>query len=82
MPPDPERLPDPKAELVRLASQAEDRDVREDMVPRPRSGRKMGPGYVGRMIDFVYKDWQPDRAARRSESLRRAIEGLRRLSAP
>lgn len=78
----PEKLIDPKAELLKLASQSSRREIREDMVPRPRSGRKTGPAYASRLIEFVYERWQPDRAARRSESLRRAIEGLRRLCAP
>ncbi len=79
IPSDPEALPDPKAALVVLAGGSRKRKIREDMVPRVGSGRKSGPLYPLRMIEFVHRHWQPDRAAERSESLRRTIERLRRL---
>ncbi|MGD9896640.1 MAG: hypothetical protein AB7T14_06160 [Candidatus Methylacidiphilaceae bacterium] len=81
VPPDPESLLDPKIKLVEVARESRNRDLRADIVPRPHSGRKTGPAYVSRMIEFVHGNWQPDRAAQRSESLRRAIEALRRLCA-
>lgn len=79
IPLDPEGLADPKAEIVKLAGGSKSSYIRADMVPRPGSGRKTGPAYVSRLIEFVQCHWQPDRAVERSESLRRAIESLRRL---
>ncbi|WP_155996549.1 hypothetical protein [Verrucomicrobium sp. 3C] len=79
IPSNPEELPDPKAAVVELASGSRNRKIRTDMVPRPESGRKTGPLYPSFMTEFICRLWQPDRAAERSESLRHAIERLRRL---
>lgn len=77
----PERIQDPKTEMVNLARNSRRRDIRDDMVPRPESGRSVGAAYASRLIEFVADRWRPDHAARRCESLRRAIECLRRLVA-
>lgn len=75
----PEVLDDPKGAMVALARRSRRRDVREDMVPGNGSGRRVGPGYTRRLVDYAVTAWRPDVAARRSESLRRAIACLRRL---
>lgn len=80
LPPDPERLADPKTTMVNLARSSRRHAVQEDMVPRKGSGRQVGPAYSSRLIEFVSSSWQPDVAARRSDSLRRAIECLKRLA--
>jgi hypothetical protein len=49
------------------------------MVPRPASGRSVGPAYASRLIEFARSAWRPEIAAERSESLRRAIASLERL---
>jgi hypothetical protein len=79
IPSNPEELPDPKAAVVELAGGSRNRGIRTDMLPRPGSRRKTGPLYPSRMTDFICRLWRPDRAAERSESLRHAIERLRRL---
>lgn len=80
VPANPEGLNDPKVEMVNLARHSRRRDVREDMVPRQESGRQVGPAYSSRLIEFVASCWQPEQAAQYSDSLRRAIECLRRLA--
>ena len=80
LPPNPERLTDPKTTMVNLARSSRRRAVQEDMVPRKGSGRQVGPAYSSRLIEFVSSSWQPDVAARRSDSLRRAIKCLKRLA--
>lgn len=80
IPASPERLASPKAQMVTLARNSRRRDIRADMVPRPESGRNEGPAYASRLIEFVSSRWRPDEAARNSDSLRRAIDCLRRLS--
>lgn len=80
VPTNPESLPDPKAEMVRLARASRRREIREDMVPREGSGLKVGPAYSSRLIEFTKSHWCPDVAAERSESLRRAIRSLRMLA--
>lgn len=66
--------------MINLARRSRRRDIRADMVPRPESGRSVGPAYASRMIEFVIQRWRPAQAALYAESLRRAIECLRRLS--
>ena len=81
MPTHPERLPDPKGDLVALARHSRRKDIRTDMVPRAGSGRRVGPAYAGRIIDYATTAWRPDIAARSAESLRRALSCLQRLVA-
>ena len=83
IPPDPERLPDPKHALVELARHSSRREVRHEMTPRPGSGRAVGPAYNAMLIEFVLnrrRGWRPDVAAARSESLRRCVRCLSRLA--
>ncbi len=75
----PENLDYPKDEMVNLGRRSRRRDVREDMVPREESGRRVGPAYASRLIEYVKNKWRPEVAARRSESLHRAILCLKRL---
>ncbi|RME93004.1 MAG: hypothetical protein D6766_09045 [Verrucomicrobia bacterium] len=79
IPSDPDALEDPKRVMVDLARASRRRPIRQDMVPRPTSGRPVGPAYASRLIEFTRQHWRPDQAARRSESLRRAISALTRL---
>jgi hypothetical protein len=79
VPRQPEALCDPKQTLVELARRSRSRDIREDMVPRERSGRTIGPAYASRIIEYVQEEWRPDVAARRAASLERAIASLKEL---
>lgn len=69
--PTPEMIADPKLTMVDLARQSRRREIREDMVPRPGSGRVVGPAYTSRLIEFVGEFWRPEVAARSADSLRR-----------
>lgn len=64
IPDEPDRLPTPKEALVNLARASRRKVIREDMAPRPGSGRAVGPAYASRVIEFASSCWQPDRAAR------------------
>ncbi|MEJ5340500.1 MAG: hypothetical protein WHT09_02945 [Thermogutta sp.] len=79
VPVDPESLTDPKETMVHLARHSRSREIREDMVPRPESGRSIGPAYSSRLIEFATKHWYPEKAAANCESLQRAIACLERL---
>ena len=81
IPTDPEREERPKQAMVNLARFSRRRDVRQDMVPRDGSGRTVGPAYTSRLMDYASDRWRPDVAARRADSLRRAVGRLRRLAA-
>jgi len=82
IPSDPESLANPKEALVNLSRGSRRREIRDDMVPRQGSGRSIGPAYTSRMIEFASTHWRPEQAARRSDSLRRAIASLNTLANP
>ncbi len=46
VPANPELLDDPKEKVIELAKRSRSQDIQLDMVPRPGSGRKIGPAYV------------------------------------
>ena len=82
VPLNPEAVDDPKQSMVDLARQSRRREIREDMVPRPGSGRTVGPAYTSRLIEFVLEGtfgWRPEVAAKLSDSLDRCLDCLRRL---
>jgi len=76
----PEDLENPKEFIVNLSRVSRRRDIRQDMVPRPESGRQIGQAYPSRLIEFISKYWRPDIASEQSISLKRAIRCLRALS--
>jgi hypothetical protein len=75
----PESLPDPKVSMVALAKRSRRLEIRRDMVPRPGSGRSVGPAYTSRMIEFTFNVWRPSVAASVAESLDRCRRKLREL---
>lgn len=81
IPVDPEQVARPKELMVALAAASRRRDVREDLVPRPDSGRRVGPAYSSRLADFVRERWRPEVAAQRSRSLERCLARLKTLTA-
>lgn len=78
IPINPESLPDPKTEMVNLARHSRRRDIRFDMVPREQSGRVVGPAYTSRLIEYVQTLWRPHVAVEYIDSLRRAVDDLKR----
>ena len=83
IPQDPEAVNDPKHTMVELAKHSRRRAIREDMVPRPQSGREVGPAYSARLIEFIEaasSGWRPDVAAKSSDSLNRCLRRLFQLS--
>jgi hypothetical protein len=71
IPAEPESLGDPKAVMVNLALCSRRQDIRVDMVPRPASGRSIGPAYTSRLIEYAQGMWRPDVAAQHADSLMR-----------
>ena len=76
-PDNPDRDPHPKRTLVNIARHSRQRDRRADLVPDVGSLGVVGKGYTPAMTEFIEAFWQPKRAAKRSESLRKAIEAIR-----
>ena len=72
--------PDPKETLVNIARHSHSRSIREDIVPRPMSGAKVGPLYVPQLTRFATELWRPDIASTESESLRRCLQALATLA--
>ncbi len=79
----PEDLENPKKALVDIARTSSSQNLRADIVPRPGSGREVGPAYPSRLIDFVNAQhgWRPDAAAEASASLARARRAFQQLQA-
>jgi hypothetical protein len=69
----------PKETVVNIARSSRRASIRYDFVPRPGSGSKVGPLYTARLIQFVEKDWRPEVAIHRSDSLKRCIAAMERL---
>ena len=79
VPEEPEKLHYPKDVMVNLARGSRSRDIRSDIVPRENSGRRVGPAYASRLIEYAEERWRPEVAADHAESLRRAIYCMQRL---
>ncbi len=83
VPTNPDALPDPKLTLINLARRSRSRALREDMAPRPESGRTVGPAYVSRLIEFatdMTDGWRTRTAAQASPSLRGCTNRLSLLA--
>jgi len=83
VPIEPERIKSPKDAMSQLARHSRRSDIREDMYPRPGSGRRVGPAYSSRLIQFVADrstGWRPEIAAQFSDSLARCLACLRMLA--
>lgn len=82
VPTDPEFIEHPKLSVVELAKRSRAREIREDILPRPGSGRLVGPAYSSRLIEFVTDTsigWRPEVAAISADSLARCLRCLERL---
>lgn len=80
IPRDPDTLEDPKREIVNLARRSRRREIREGLVPRPRSGTSVGPTYVSDIREFGQKNWRPRIAAEESPSLARCMKRVEELA--
>jgi hypothetical protein len=72
----PDKIVDPKDELIDLARRCQKPAIVKDMVPGDGTARKVGPGYYDRVSDYISTKWSPARAAKRSPSLARAIAAI------
>ncbi len=82
VPADPDELDDAKQSLLLLIGRSRKTAVRADMLPREGSGRRVGPAYTSRIMEFIGhadQGWRPESAARRSPSLAKCIVRLDEL---
>lgn len=75
----PEALEDPKNHLVHLAKKSGKKDIAKTIAPSPGTSAAIGPEYNQALLPFVRKNWDINQAAKRSESLRRAVEAITRF---
>ena len=71
----PEEIPNPKGELLQLIRRCRKRNIKEDILPKNEYA-SVGPNYNGRLGEFVIKHWSINRAMKRSDSLKRAMQHL------
>ncbi len=67
---------DAKKCLISLVGKSSQRDLREDIVPYPKSTATQGRNYNNRLMLFVDKFWNPSIAMENSPSLRRALDAI------
>lgn len=79
VPRDPEKVEQPKVEMVNLARLSSLAAVRRDMVPEAGGVRANGKAYTQRLVSFARDHWSPDRARTRSRSLDACIRALGRV---
>jgi hypothetical protein len=79
IPADPDSLDDPKGTLVGLARRSRRHATRAEMVPTQGGGRRVGPLYSARLIEFASdreEGWRPEVASLVSDSLARCMQAL------
>jgi hypothetical protein len=81
IPENPDALPDAKATLLTAVASSRRSAIRQDMLPRPGSGRRVGPAYTSRLIEFATSNagWRAAAAANRSASLATCLTRLDQL---
>lgn len=75
----PERLDDPKAELLNLVRRYGSRSLKDDVLPARGSSAPIGLGYNSALISFVRETWSVTKAVENADSLNRACLRLREL---
>ncbi len=84
IPANPDGLEDAKQVVLDLVTSSRRSAIRQDMAPRTGSGRRVGPAYTSRLIEFVTnpsEGWRVDVAMLNSRSLQKCIARLDRLIA-
>ena len=77
LPSRPDEDPQAKLTLVNLARHSPIRSLKETLVPAPGHSGLVGREYLRGIRNFIAKHWDPDRAARNSPSLTRALHAIR-----
>lgn len=75
----PDTLGEPKEHVVELMKRSSNHEFRLRLVPRRGGGRTVGEGHTTLLGQFAADVWRPREAAKRSDSLRRAIAALDRV---
>ena len=70
----PDELDDPKKHLLNVIRKKGKKKIHREMLPSGTA--QIGPRYNEIMCDFIENTWEPERAAKNSPSLDRAIKAL------
>jgi len=70
----PDQLDDPKRHLLNVIRRKGRKKIHREMLPQ--GAAQIGPRYNEILCDFVDSSWEPERAAKRSPSLDRALKAL------
>lgn len=70
----PDQLDDPKRYLLNVIRRKGRKKIHREMLPQ--GANRIGPRYNEILCDFVESSWEPERAAKRSPSLDRAMNAL------
>jgi hypothetical protein len=73
----PDSLNDPKVHLLGIIRAKGKRKMHHEMLPGRNS--RIGPEYNNVLCEFILKHWNPERAAKNSLSLCRALEALKKI---
>ena len=76
IPQDVDAIDDPKRILITIVSRSKNRELREGVVPLPKSTAKVGRDYNGQLIPFVEDYWKVEVAMCNSPSLQRAVNAV------
>ena len=76
----PDESENPKRDLINQCLRSKRRTVREQMTQLSTNGLRPGPAYTLRVMEFARTVWDPERAAKRSPSLERALVTIDRLT--
>jgi hypothetical protein len=74
---DPDLLDDPKAHLLGIINAKGTKKIHREMLPGRYS--RVGPEYNNVLCNFVSRCWNPERAAKNSLSLSRALSALKEI---
>lgn len=74
-----EKISDPKQALINLARRSHKRKIKDSLVPEENSTAKIGKNYNPCLIDFVNNKWDYSGAAKKSPSLMKALEAIRKI---
>jgi hypothetical protein len=70
----PDQLNNPKRHLLDVIRRKGNKKIHREMLPQ--GAAQIGPRYNETICDFVVRIWEPERAAKRSPSLDRALKAL------
>ena len=79
LPLDPEEIDKPKNSLLQLAKESNKREIREGVARKGSKHLEPGPRYTALMRKYVQTHWRPEVAAKRADSLRRAMACIENL---